>query len=642
MDNYDRKCTEIRGTMPRVSLINMPFGPISSPSIALALLQASLATIKTEVKVHYFNILFASLIGAELYTKVSSGHPANHDMIGEWLFTDELYGREDTSTQFIYDIVLGNDKNHSKDLISKKRVDRGFVDNLLKAKLQIKKFIDLCLEQIVQYRPTIIGFTSVFQQQLSSLLLAKRVKELLPSVVIVFGGANNEGVMGRQVLESFPWVDYVISGEGEHLIVELVKSVACGAEFPSYSSSSKLQVMDELPFVNYSGYFEQLVQYSLDGKIASRVPFETSRGCWWGAKNHCTFCGLNGLTMTQRSKSPQRALQEFTTILQMYPNVPISVTDNILDYKYFDDFIKSLASVRRRHKYELFYEVKANLTKTQLIMLKDAGITMIQPGIESFCTSSLKAMKKGVRPIQNIQLLKWSREIGIKVVWNVLCGFAEDSPREHVEASKMLGMLSHYDPPNGAANIRLDRFSPNYVDPEKHGFKNVRAYPSYKYIYPFDAQAIENMAYYFTYDYLNEVVDVGYKRSINVAVNKWRRASKTSFMIYYCDNLQHVVIDGRRSKIRVFLLDELSSDIHAACDEAKKVEHLYVLLNKYERRLIEKKIQKMIRYRLLLHYDSHILSLAISGTLKSDLFIDVKRIGEAITSEGQVKKYTLI
>jgi radical SAM superfamily enzyme YgiQ (UPF0313 family) len=38
--------------------------------------------------------------------------------------------------------------------------------------------------------------------------------------------------------------------------------------------------------------------------------FEASRGCWWGAKHHCTFCGLNGLSMTFRSKSADRAYSE--------------------------------------------------------------------------------------------------------------------------------------------------------------------------------------------------------------------------------------------------------------------------------------------------------------------------------------------
>ena len=45
-------------------------------------------------------------------------------------------------------------------------------------------------------------------------------------------------------------------------------------------------------------------------RVVPTLLFETSRGCWWGAKSHCTFCGLNGETMAFRSKSPRRALDE--------------------------------------------------------------------------------------------------------------------------------------------------------------------------------------------------------------------------------------------------------------------------------------------------------------------------------------------
>ena len=48
----------------------------------------------------------------------------------------------------------------------------------------------------------------------------------------------------------------------------------------------------------------------LDGKVRPLMVMETARGCWWDAKHHCTFCGLNGEFMGFRSKSPLRALAE--------------------------------------------------------------------------------------------------------------------------------------------------------------------------------------------------------------------------------------------------------------------------------------------------------------------------------------------
>src|SRR3954465_271775 len=54
-----------------------------------------------------------------------------------------------------------------------------------------------------------------------------------------------------------------------------------------------------------------VVRFSpLNGALRPLMLIETARGCWWGAKNHCTFCGLNGETMGFRAKSADRVMTE--------------------------------------------------------------------------------------------------------------------------------------------------------------------------------------------------------------------------------------------------------------------------------------------------------------------------------------------
>ena len=103
--------------------------------------------------------------------------------------------------------------------------------------------------------------------------------------------------------------------------------------------------------------------------------------------------------------------------------------DNILDLKYFKTLLPELA--RQGARVSLFYETKSNLKKDQVRLLRDAGVTMIQPGIESFSDEVLKLMKKGVSGLQNIQLLKWCKEIGVEPLWNFLLGFPGESPDEY-------------------------------------------------------------------------------------------------------------------------------------------------------------------------------------------------------------------
>src|SRR5437867_12643731 len=77
-----------------------------------------------------------------------------------------------------------------------------------------------------QYK--IVGFTSTFDQNVASLTLAKLIKDLYPSVRIVFGGANFDGEMGLEHLRAWPWIDYVVVGEGEVPFPALVQKILAG------------------------------------------------------------------------------------------------------------------------------------------------------------------------------------------------------------------------------------------------------------------------------------------------------------------------------------------------------------------------------------------------------------------------------
>src|SRR5258708_15840287 len=97
--------------------------------------------------------------------------------------------------------------------------------------------------------------------------------------------------------------------------------------------------------------------------------------------------------------------------------------------KYFKTFLKLLAEKKR--EFGLFYEVKANLRKDQVQLLREAGIETIQPGIESLSDNVLRIMRKGVTTLQNIQLLKWCTELGLKVIFNIIWGFPGETPDDY-------------------------------------------------------------------------------------------------------------------------------------------------------------------------------------------------------------------
>lgn len=201
------------------------------------------------------------------------------------------------------------------------------------------------------------------------------------------------------------------------------------------------------------------------------------------------------------------------------------VVDNMLDVQYFHDVLPALASAQSSVR--LFYEVKANLNRRQVQLLREAGVTHIQPGIESLSDHVLKLMRKGTTALQNIQLLKWCNEFNVRVDWNILYGFPGETQDDYDAMLKLLPAVRSLSRPPTCGPVRMDRFSPYYDEPDAFGLTNVRPIAPYKYIYPFDGRSLSKIAYCFDFDYEPAVDPTGSAARVIDYVDAWRRDPET-------------------------------------------------------------------------------------------------------------------
>jgi ribosomal peptide maturation radical SAM protein 1 len=465
---------------PDVILVNMPFHGYM-PSLGLSLLKSCLAAKNISSKVLYFGLPFAERVGRDLYHCLANGYPRPMDLLGEWIFSTALFDYDNSN--YVEEVLVKRSKIYSDIVDHTIKIPDGLFEKLWEYQSMAPEFVSQCADEVLRYSPKVVGIGSVFHQQMSSLSLAKRIKELSPETLIVVGGGNCEGVMGAEMARQFPFVDAIVSGEAELAFPEIVQrhlqqksirdlkgvytadNVSTAFDSNQFPSVEKIQNLDDLPYPDFDDFFEQRAESSLD--FGRQVLFESSRGCWWGERSHCTFCGISNETMGYRSKSPQRAFEEISYLSEKYNSRKVHVVDCILDLKYFKDFLPKLAE--RETKLDIFYEVKANLKKDQLRLLFDAGVTTIQPGIESFRNALLQLMGKGVTALQNIQLLKWCKELGVRVSWNILWGFPGEDPQEYDRMKELIPYLTHLPSPQAACRIRLDRFSPNYEQAKQFG-----------------------------------------------------------------------------------------------------------------------------------------------------------------------------
>src|SRR5262249_3421885 len=146
--------------------------------------------------------------------------------------------------------------------------------HMQRLKSQVEPFLHHCLTSIAWGQYDLIGFTSLFEQNLASLSLARRLKWYFPNAQIVFGGPNFEAVMGETLHRRVSFIDFVCSGEADDTFPELIKRLAYnhpipdlpgivyrrGTETVATPQAPMKSDLDRLPMPDFSDYFQRVRQ----------------------------------------------------------------------------------------------------------------------------------------------------------------------------------------------------------------------------------------------------------------------------------------------------------------------------------------------------------------------------------------------
>ncbi|HEY0331551.1 MAG TPA: RiPP maturation radical SAM C-methyltransferase [Rhodopseudomonas sp.] len=497
-----------------ILLVLPPFLGIDRPYLGLHTLQACARRHGFDIGILYANIWYASELGRDLYNDICYAGP--EQLLGEQAFSREAFGlapqrprrRTSAYSAAAHDDILGRHglslaqlQDHASDWT------RRFVDATLRC------------------NPRIVGLNSTFEQTAASFSILAEIRRRRPEIVTLLGGANCDGPMGAGLAELFDYPDYIFTGESEETLVALLRQLSAGQR-PAQRliESPPLKNVGDIPVLDYSDYYDSVERYLEGGMSAisngTWMPYQSSRGCWWGQKHHCTFCGLNDVGMNYREKAADTVLGELDAMLGKHPNNKVFMVDSIMPTTYFKDLLPALISSER--KLEIFYEQKANISLDRCEMLVRAGVTVIQPGIEALSTPLLRLMDKGVTAAQNLALLRYARATGLGLYWNLLYAFPGDQEAAYEETLALLPKIRHLHPPTGTSHLMIDRFSPYFERAEKYGVSNVQPMPAYANVFPERADLMK-IAYHFTGDY-----DSAHRRSphlsaqIDAQVELWR------------------------------------------------------------------------------------------------------------------------
>ncbi|WP_308198393.1 RiPP maturation radical SAM C-methyltransferase [Actinomadura terrae] len=533
------------GRHVRVTLAVMPWHLMTAPNGAAGVLAAALAP-DHEVTTYYGSISFAEqMLGEaekaepgtararllpEAYMYVAEeGFTGG---IGEWLFTGALYGHEQFPDEASAACeAIGFDPDVAEQIFA-----------------LAPAFADAAAREIVAGRPEVVGFTTTFSQTIPALAVARRLRALDPGITIVFGGSNCDDTMGAALHRCFSEIDFVVRREGEAPLRSLLAALAaddaddtarlaaipglCWRDADGTSRANPegaaLPGGADFPPMDQTAYFDRLEESPVADYIQPALMMESARGCWWGERHHCTFCGLSDLILPFRSKAPDRVVDELVAGIERHQVLDVLTTDNIVDKNYYETVFPALE--KSDLDLRVMYEIKSNITPEQARALRGAGVIQVQPGIENLHSLPLKLMRKGVTGTNNVATLRELQEQSLTVLWNYLVGFPGETDECYREVIDQIPLLYHLQPPLGAHRIALERFNPYFDDPGL-GFAERRPRSWYRGVFPdLSEPDLNDVAYLF--ETPDQGVGGATLAGLKAAFDAWREAYATSALTH--------------------------------------------------------------------------------------------------------------
>jgi ribosomal peptide maturation radical SAM protein 1 len=614
--------------MKPVALISMPTLSARFPSFQLALLKPTLERAGIPVQNFSLFMYFGERVGWRVCETIADVWPS---LVGEWIWTKAAFGDE----------IEPRDEDYFKahEHLFRAICRRAGCTTRRFSKIRdhdAPEFIDFCLEAVDWNRFSLVGFSVVFQQLLASVALAKALKQRHPEIPVVFGGASLEDDIAEEVLRHCPQVDYMHCGDAEVSFPEMVHRLnrrqsleglrgimrRVGDRIEYSGRAENFSDMNRTPVPDFDEYFYARREGGYEAYNDACEPMlaiETARGCWWGEKHHCTFCGLNRSGMEFRAKSPDAVLEQLDSLSRKYRIFSFNAIDNIMAPEYAEKVFRRLAEANT--DLEIHYEIRPNFSRLQLGRMRKGGLCSVQPGVESFSTNVLKCMRKMTTGMRNVELIKWCTYHDINCMYNVLMRFPGETEEDYRMQAALVPKIVHLQPPWGIVKARADRGSPMFTEPESQSISRLKPAACYEYIFPvrFD---LNRVSYYFDHE-ISNVVDEEHYDDLIERVTRWqgRWAGNARPFLRYRKAFSSIVIeDGRRRRLRTYSYADGEAILHEYCADARTWRDIESAFG--DAAWVRPALDEFVSKELVLHMDGRYLSLALPQNRNFELTTD--------------------
>lgn len=301
--------------------------------------------------------------------------------------------------------------------------------------------IDNFVKDIINSGARIIGFSVNAASRLSSIRLARRLKEKDKGLTIVFGGPLFFEQKFIDIILDEGSIGIVIPGEGEVTFCEMVRMLKMNQDISSckgiaFKKNGKiintgpreqLSNLDVLPFLDFTDL--PLSDYD----DTSHIPFMSSRGCIQG----CAFCSSRAFWPGYRVMSGERIFRE----IEFHKRRQGELNPNLGHVDFLDllfngnmESLNDFCDLMFKAKLDIYWTanmiIRPEMSAGVIRKMKEAGCEHIIFGIESGSQRVLGLMKKYYRIEDADRIIRWMHEAGIIVTCNFMFGFPGETEED--------------------------------------------------------------------------------------------------------------------------------------------------------------------------------------------------------------------
>lgn len=273
--------------------------------------------------------------------------------------------------------------------------------------------------------------------------IAKSIKAWNPEFPIILGGWH-PSLLPKQTLEA-PYLDYIVRGQGEDALLELVQHIQAGAapdliQGIGFKRDGRLIMTPERPLrplVEMPPKAYELADFDAYERGCGRrwAMYTSSLACPFNCA-YCTNSGVYGRKWN--ALPPEQFVEETVDLSRRYSLEMLWIVDDnfLVDLDRARGIAEGL--VRENSHYRWSIQATTNmtsrLTHEDLKLLRRAGLHQICQGVDSGSHTILKAMHKDWQDFESIyESAARCLEAGIRPSFNIIFAFPGETRKEQRE-----------------------------------------------------------------------------------------------------------------------------------------------------------------------------------------------------------------